>query len=72
LFAQMLSGVEITLGGALLLSFVLCRILGAALAGFSAGLILVPHHVEAAAGRQAQTDPGRERCQEASSWRYTR
>ena len=39
LFAQMLSGVEITLGGALLLSFVLCRILGAAPAGFSAGLI---------------------------------
>jgi putative redox protein len=39
LFAQMLSGIEIALGGALLLSFVLCRILGAALAGVSAGLI---------------------------------
>ena len=38
-FAQLLSGAEIALGGALLLPFVSSRIAGAALTGFSAGLI---------------------------------
>src|SRR5947199_9250479 len=38
-FAQLLSSGEIALGGALLAPFVSSRIAGAALAGFSAGLI---------------------------------
>jgi hypothetical protein len=38
-FAQLLSGAEIALGGALLLPLVSSRIAGAALTGFSAGLI---------------------------------
>jgi hypothetical protein len=38
-FAQLLSAGEIALGGALLAPFVSSRIAGAALAGFSAGLI---------------------------------
>ena len=38
-FAQLLSGAEIALGGALLAPFVSSRIAGAALTGFSAGLV---------------------------------
>lgn len=38
-FAQLLSGAEIALGGALLAPFVSSRIVGAALTGFSAGLV---------------------------------
>jgi hypothetical protein len=38
-FAQLLSGTEMALGGALLAPFVSSRIAGAALAGFSAGLV---------------------------------
>jgi hypothetical protein len=38
-FAKLLSSAEIALGGALLASFVSSRIAGAALSGFSAGLI---------------------------------
>jgi hypothetical protein len=38
-FAQLLSGTEIALGGALLAPFVSSRVAGAALTGFSAGLI---------------------------------
>jgi hypothetical protein len=39
LFAQLLSGAEIALGGVLLAPFVSSRVAGAALTGFSAGLI---------------------------------
>ena len=38
-FAQLLSGTEMALGGALLAPFVSSRIAGAALTGFSAGLV---------------------------------
>ena len=38
-FAQLLSGAEMALGGALLAPFVSSRIAGAALTGFSAGLV---------------------------------
>jgi hypothetical protein len=39
LFTQLLSGAEIVLGGALLAPFVSSRVAGAALTGFSAGLV---------------------------------
>jgi hypothetical protein len=65
-FAQLLSGAEIALGGALLAPFVSSRIAGAALAGFSAGLVQLYLKTPGCGRRAASSRP-----RTASDWSRT-